>query len=188
MHLRFTVEDDMKFTKTMSTRTIFKNNAKTGREANKVVVLAENLLVDMYRHGHCEKGSGWHEFVYLYLTMEGGVKPKFPSGKNASLWVDTCVARRLCGGRKDGNVVIDEIFTKVMTPSANKRKCDFGEEARNIDNKADDSRRSDSLYDSNQPRVPGFVDWWMSTIVRWWMHVVGFRYQKQSQTIFCRWS
>jgi hypothetical protein len=29
----------------MSTRTIFKNNAKTGREANKVVVLAENLLV-----------------------------------------------------------------------------------------------------------------------------------------------
>ena len=45
MHLRFTVEDDMKFTKTMSTRTIFKNNAKTGREANKVVVLAENLLV-----------------------------------------------------------------------------------------------------------------------------------------------
>ena len=124
------------------------------------MVLAENLLVNMYRHGHREKGSGQVEFVYL--TMEGGVKPEFPSGMNASLWVDTCVARRLCGGRKDGNVVIDEIFTKVMTPSANKRKCDFGEEARNSDNTADDSRRSDSLYGSNQPHVPGFVDWWTS--------------------------
>ena len=71
----------------------------------------------MYRHGHREKGSGQVEFVYL--TMEGGVKPEFQSGMNASLWVDTCVARRLCGGRKDGNVVIDDIFTKVMTPSAN---------------------------------------------------------------------
>jgi len=64
--------------------------------------------------------------------------------------------------RKDGNVVIDEIFTKVMTPSANKRKCDFGEEARNSDYTEDDSRLSDSLYDSNQPHVPGFVDWWTS--------------------------
>ena len=27
---------------------------------------------------------------------------------------------------------------------------------------ADDSRLSDSLYDSNQPHVPGFVDWWTS--------------------------
>ena len=81
MHLRFNVEVDMKFTKTMLTRTIFKIHGKTGSEANKVV-LAENLLVDMYWHGHCEKGSGQHEFVYL--TMEGGVKPKFPSGKNAS--------------------------------------------------------------------------------------------------------
>lgn len=63
---------------------------------------------------------------------------------------------------KDGNAVIDEIFTKVMTPSANKRKCDFGEEARNSDNTADDYRRSDSLHDRNQPHVPGFVDWWTS--------------------------
>jgi hypothetical protein len=70
----------------------------------------------------------------------------------------------LCGGRKDdGNVVIDEIFTKVMTPSANilqrcvmihsanRRKCDFGEEAWNSDNTADDSHNFDLLYDSNQP-------------------------------------
>ena len=70
--------------------------------------------------------------------------------------MDTCVARRLCGGRKDGNVVIDEIFTKVMTPSANKRKCDFGEEARKIDNTADDSHNFDLLYDSNQPDM--FLD------------------------------
>ena len=160
MHLRFNVKDDMNFTKTsMLTRMIFKNHGKTGREANNVV-LVENLLVDMYQHGHCEKGSGQHEFVYL--TMEGGVKPKFPSGKNASLWVDTCVARRLCGGRKDGNVVIDEIFKKVMTPSANKRKWDFGEEARKSDNTTDDSRRSKSFYDSSQPHVPGFVGWWTS--------------------------
>ena len=33
--------------------------------------------------------------------------------------------------------------------------------ARNSDNTADDSRRSDSLNDSNQPHVPGFVDWWI---------------------------
>ena len=63
MHLRFNVEDDMKFTKTMLTRTIFKIHGKTGSEANKVV-LAENLLVDMYWHGHCEKGSGRCEFEY----------------------------------------------------------------------------------------------------------------------------
>jgi hypothetical protein len=75
MHLRFNIEDDLKFTKTMLIRTIFKIQVKTGREANKVV-LAENLLVDMYWHGHGEKGSGWREFVYL--TMEGGVKPEFP--------------------------------------------------------------------------------------------------------------
>jgi hypothetical protein len=76
--------------------------------------------------------------------------------------VDTCVARRLCGGRKDGNVVIDEFFTKVMTPSANKRKCDFGEEARNSDNTADDSHLSDFLYDSNQPHV------WICQLVDFW--------------------
>ena len=83
MHLRFNVKDDMKFTKTMLTRTIFKIHGKTGgREANKVV-LVENLLVGMYWHGHREKGSGRHEFVYL--TMKGGgVKPNFPYGKNAS--------------------------------------------------------------------------------------------------------
>jgi hypothetical protein len=74
----------------MLTRTIFKIHGKTGREANKVV-LAENFLVDMNRHGHREKGSGRREFVYL--TMEGEVKPEFPSGKNTSLWVHTCVAR-----------------------------------------------------------------------------------------------
>ena len=62
MHLRFNVEDDMKFTKNMLTRKIYKIHGKTGREANKVV-LAENLLVDMYRHGHREKGSGQVEFV-----------------------------------------------------------------------------------------------------------------------------
>ena len=89
MHLRFNVEDDMKFTKTMLTRTIFKIHGKTGREANKVV-LAENLLVDMYRHGHREKGSGRHEFVYL--TMKGGgVKPNFPYGKNASKEYIFCI-------------------------------------------------------------------------------------------------
>ena len=72
----------------MLTRTIFKIHGKTGgREANKVV-LVENLLVGMYWHGHCEKGSGRREFVYL--TMEGGVKPKFPSGKNSSGIVDDC--------------------------------------------------------------------------------------------------
>ena len=81
------------------------------------MVLAENVLVDMYWHGYCEKGSGQSEF--LYLTMEGGVKPEFQSGMNASLWVDTCVARRLCGGRKDGNVVIDEILKNMGTSGVN---------------------------------------------------------------------
>ena len=109
-------------------------------------------------------------FNYVIRNPESGDDGK---EENNSMLILRIVAVKY--PRKDGNVVIGEIFTKVMTPSANKRKCDFGEEARNIDNKADDSRRSDSLYDSNQPRVPGFVDWWMSTIVRW-MHVVGFRY------------
>ena len=49
-----------------------------------------------------------------------------------------------------------------MIHSASRRKCDFGEEAWNSDNTADDSCRSDSLYDSCQTHVPGFVDWWTS--------------------------
>ena len=65
----------------MLIRTIFKIHVKTGREANKVV-LAENVLVDMYRHGYCEKGSGQHEF--LYLTMEKEDMPESPSEKNVS--------------------------------------------------------------------------------------------------------
>ena len=58
IHLRFNVEDDMKFTKAMLTRTVLKMNGKTGREAKKVV-LVENVLVDMYQHGYCKRGSGW---------------------------------------------------------------------------------------------------------------------------------
>ena len=46
------------------------------------MVLAENVLVDMYRHDYCEKGSGQHEF--LYLTMEEEDMPESPSEKNAS--------------------------------------------------------------------------------------------------------
>ena len=50
-----------------------------------------------------------------------------------------------------------------MTPSANKRNATLLKKAaRNSDNTADDSRRSDSLYDRNQPHVSGFVDWWTS--------------------------
>ena len=67
------------------------------------MVLAENLLVDMYWHGHCEKGSGQSEF--LYLTMEGEDMPEFSSGKNALFgWLDTYVAKQVCRGRGD-NVV-----------------------------------------------------------------------------------
>ena len=97
MHLRINFEDDMKFIKNMLARTVSKINGKTGKRVNKVVV-AEKSLVDLYWHGHHAKGTGWRKFVYL--LMDGGVMPEFPSGKNTSLWVDTCVAKQLCGGRR----------------------------------------------------------------------------------------
>lgn len=43
-----------------------------------------------------------------------------------------------------------------MIHSASRRKCDFGEEAWNSDNTADDSHNFDLLYDSNQPDM--FLD------------------------------
>ena len=115
IHLRFNVEDDMKFTKAMLTRTVLKMNGKTGREANKVV-LVENVLVDMYQHCYCKKGSGW--WCVSFCTW-----PEFASGKNASFWVDTCVAKRLCGGRGD-NLVIENMFVvRCDYIDAKKRIC-----------------------------------------------------------------